>query len=566
MRASAGAGALAVMLAFSLAGCAAPDASTAGEVAAADPGDGRAASQEAEAHAGLDGLDLEFSKRDTDASYDVDAACTITLADAGVQVQGNGAQADGTAVTISAGGTYVISGTVQQGSIVVDAGDEDAVQLVLDGASIHNEVGPALFVANADACALTLAEGSENALSDGAAYQLEGEDDKRDAVIFSKDDLIINGSGSLAVTASCKHAICSNDDLVITGGTFAVTAVQDAFRGKDCIKIAGGSFVVEAGDDAFHSDAFFYAKDGTVAVESCYEGYEGEQVIIDGGDHTITAQDDALNAALSDDDADADVADAGEAAQVADGGDAGMDALGSFAGVPEGGSPAPPASAPEEGGGWTPGALGEDAGQAPGAPPDAQGAPGGSGSGFDGGQMAASSSDCLIQINGGTLRLTAGSDGVDSNGLVQINGGTVLVSGPDAGMDGALDYDISAEVTGGTILMMGSVGNTQGLDASTQPVVYASVAGTAGQEVQLLDEQGAVLASFVAGADFSTVFASSPQIADGQACSVQVGDTSTGLVMGDMLDAAQAAGMGKGRAPQVASQGEQGPGRSAGEA
>ena len=250
----------------------------------------------------LASFDLEFSDRDMDPSYDEATAARVKLADSGIDVTGAGASVDGSTVTLSASGTYVVDGELSNGSIVVQAGDDDKVQLVLAGASIHNESGPAICVENADKCFITLAEGAQNSLSDGASYALSGDDDNRDATVFSRDDLTINGAGSLSVTGNYKHAICSNDDLRITGGVLDVTSKEDAFRGKDCIKIAGGTMSVNAGDDAFHSDAFFYAKDGNIDVQSCYEGYEGEQVIIDGGNHSITASDDALNAALPDSD------------------------------------------------------------------------------------------------------------------------------------------------------------------------------------------------------------------------------------------------------------------------
>ncbi len=496
-----GAGGIACALALSLAGC----APSSEGVGAREQG---AADQQAEqAETATDGgsaeMDLEFTKRDLDASYDEAQATRIALADDGVQVQGSGAAAEGASVTLNAAGTYILSGSLSNGSIVVAAGDEDKLQIVLDGASIHNEAGPALLVENADKCFVTLAEGSQNALSDGEAYQLEGEDDDRDAVVFSRDDLTFNGAGALSVTGSYKHAICSNDDLVITGGTFDVTSVEDAFRGKDCIKVADGSFTVNAGDDAFHTDAYLYLKGGTVDVESCYEGYEGEQVIIDGGEHRIVASDDALNAALSDSDA-TDGAMLEEApGRAAVSGDAPADDR-PFGAMPNGGG------------------MGE--------------------------QMVQSSDECLIQINGGTLDLSAGNDGIDSNGNVEINGGVVCVSGPNRGMDGSLDYDLSGAINGGTVLMVGSVGSTKGLDASAQAVAYGNVSGKAGQEVALMDADGTVLVTLVASADFANVLASASEIGSGQTFAVSVDGVPMGLVMGEGLDMMQNGGIPAGRA------------------
>ncbi len=492
----------------------------------------------------VDELDLDFTDRELDASYDEASATKATLADSGIQMQGSGAAAEGSTLTLSAAGTYLLSGQLSNGSIVVAAGDQDKLQVVFSNVTVHNESGPALYVENADKVFLTLAEGSENALSDGAEYQLDGEDDTRDATLFSRDDFAINGTGALSVTGNYKHAICFNDDLVITGGTFAVTSVEDALRGKDCLKVADGTFTVNAGDDAFHTDACLYMKGGTVDVQACYEGYEGEQVLIDGGTHTITASDDALNAALSDSEETSQEAmqpQEDQMPQMQDGApkmeDGQQPPDGQMPEMPQGAQDGqmpegdqPPADAPGGQGGQQPAD-----GQMP------QGGPFG-----QGGQMAQSSSSCLIRINGGALTLTAGNDGIDSNGNVEINGGTVLVSGPDAGMDGSLDYDLSAQINGGTVLMVGSVGSTQGLSGSAQAVTCGSVRGTQGQAVALTDASGSVLATFQAGTDFSQVLASSPEISSGQTFSILVDGQATELTAGEGLDMGQNGGMGPG--------------------
>lgn len=538
---------LAGALALPLAGC-----------TGAQPANGTAsgeARETADASVDISQLDLEFTKRDLDASYDEASATNVALSDAGIQVEGAGATAEGSALTLFAAGTYVLTGSLSNGSITVAAGDEDKLQVVFKGVTVHNEAGPALYVDNADKVFVTLAEGSENALSDGAEYQLAGDDDTRDATVFSRDDLTFNGTGALSVTGSYKHAICSNDDLVITGGTYTVTSVEDALRGKDCLKVADGAFTVNAGDDAFHTEAYLYMEGGTVNVESCYEGYESEQVIISGGAHTIVASDDGLNAALADSN-ETDAADVVPEGAAPEGAPADAAANDTPPELPDGAEmPQRPdgalgeQGAPQDGQMLERGQMPEDGGrfQAPTgneeAPTGNEEAFAGKGA-FDGGQMAQSSSSCLIQINGGTLHLTAGNDGIDSNGNVEFNGGTVLVSGPDAGMDGSLDYDLSATVTGGTLLMVGSVGSTQGLSASAQAVTCGSVQGKEGQEVSLVNANGTVLVSFQAATDFSQVLASSSEIGSSQTFSILVDGQATELTAGEGLDMRQNGGMG----------------------
>lgn len=145
--------------------------------------------------------------------------------------------------------------------------------------------------------------------------------------------------------------------------------------------------------------------------------------------------------------------------------------------------------------------------------------------------MAESSSDCLIRINGGTLTLSGGNDGLDSNGNVEINGGLILVCGPSSGMDGFLDYDLNATVNGGTALMVGSLGSTMGLDQSGQPWTIANVHGNAGQTVVLESSSGEVLASMTSTLGFPSVFASSPEIAEGSSFSIMVDGAPTEITM-----------------------------------
>lgn len=123
-------------------------------------------------------LDLDYSKRDLDASYDASSATVITLSGDSASVQGTGAQASADGVVISSAGTYVVSGELTDGQLLVDTGDDDKVQLVLAGATIHNEDGPAIYVRNADKCFVTLDAGTENNLSDGSLYALEDDSDE----------------------------------------------------------------------------------------------------------------------------------------------------------------------------------------------------------------------------------------------------------------------------------------------------------------------------------------------------------------------------------------------------
>ena len=251
-------------------------------------------------------LDLDYSKRDLDASYDASSATVITLSGDSASVQGTGAQASADGVVISSAGTYVVSGELTDGQLLVDAGDDDKVQLVLAGATIHNEDGPAIYVRNADKCFVTLDAGTENSLSDGSSYALEDDSDEPYATLFSRCDLTLNGSGTLNVTSAYRHAVCSKDDLVVVSGTYNISAVEDGLRGRDCVKIRDGVFAIEAGGDGIKSNkddkptkGFVSIDGGTFGIQAGDDAVQGKTLVrLAGGSMTVAANDDAFHSDL----------------------------------------------------------------------------------------------------------------------------------------------------------------------------------------------------------------------------------------------------------------------------
>ena len=250
----------------------------------------------------IPGMDFAYSDRDKDASYDAASATSIALSGQGATVSGEGAAVEGSTVTITAAGTYVVSGELTAGSLTVNAGDADKVQIVLSGASIRNEAGPALNIQQADKVFVTLAAGSQNALADGASYTLAEGEDEPNAALYSKADLTINGTGALTVEGNYRHGVNSKDDLVVTGGAITVTAKEDGLRGKDCVKVADGSFAITAGGDGVKSSndedptrGFVSIDGGTFAVEAGDEGFQAATYLrLAGGDAQIKAADHAL--------------------------------------------------------------------------------------------------------------------------------------------------------------------------------------------------------------------------------------------------------------------------------
>ena len=267
------------------------------ESSAALPSETEAAAEEL-------GLDLEFTARDLDVGYEETTAVAVQFQEETVTVDGEGAGVTGTTVTIDQEGTYVISGESENGRIIINAGDSDKIQLVFAGISLHCPNNSPVYIKNADKVFLTLEEGTENSLSDGGTYQLSEEDQKVDAVIYSKADLTINGSGALNVTAVYKHGIASKDDLVITGGALTVTAEGKGLYGKDCVKIKDGAFVLNTGGDGIQSDnaeeegkGFVYIAGGSFDITSQKDGIQAETVLrVDDGEFQIVSGGGSANA------------------------------------------------------------------------------------------------------------------------------------------------------------------------------------------------------------------------------------------------------------------------------
>ena len=208
---------------------------------------------------------------------------TVILADDNIKIEGSGAKASGSILTISADGVYEISGTLSDGQIVIDASKKATVELVLAGVDISNSRNAAIYCKNCDDFIITLAENTQNVLSDANNYIYDDiEKQEPNATIFSKIDLNIGGSGWLTVNANFNHGISSKDDLVIEGGGFTVTSAVDAIRGKDSLVILDGKFELDAGGDGLKA--------------SSSDGAEFGYVQILGGEYTIKACGDAIQA------------------------------------------------------------------------------------------------------------------------------------------------------------------------------------------------------------------------------------------------------------------------------
>lgn len=237
-----------------------------------------------------------FSDRDLEIGYDEETSAKVTLSGTTASSESDAVEISENVVTITDEGTYIFSGELTEGMIIVDAEDTDKVQIVLDGVEINSPESAAIYVRAADKVFLTTASESENQLSNGGTYNAIDENNI-DGVIFSKSDLTLNGAGTLNISSEIGHGIVSKDDLVLTSGTYQITAGSHGLSGKDSVRIANGTYTIECGKDGIHSDNAVVIAGGNVNIPQSNEGIEGLSIDITGGDIRLTASDDGLNAA-----------------------------------------------------------------------------------------------------------------------------------------------------------------------------------------------------------------------------------------------------------------------------
>ena len=390
--------------------------------------------------------DLSFSSKDLDGSWDDSSAVHVTLADGNITVDGSGAASDGSVLTITKAGTYVLSGTLTDGQIIVDASKDDKVQLVLNGAAITCSDSAAVYVKQADKVFLTAAEGTKNTLACGETFSDEAAADEVTGAVFSHDDLTVNGTGSLTVSGNYKHGIVSKDDLVLAGVTLTVKSVSDGLRGKDCVKIASGTYTITSGTDGIQAN-----NDSDTAL-----GY----VFIAGGTYTITSGNDGIQAETL--------------LCVTDG---------TFQ-ITSGGGSANAVSKTDSGFGGGPGGNTQGNTQDSTTPPTAQSDSGAVSSGSAADASAETASDSAkalkagvsLVLAGGTYTTDSSDDSVHSNGDVSIRDGCQLTA--SSGDDG-IHADAALSVSGGTVTVSKSY---EGLEGETINVSGGTIRVTASDD------------------------------------------------------------------------------------
>ena len=531
-------------------------------------------------------VSVDFDEDDLESSLEGSEVSYITLEGDSISFEGSGAEVAGNMITITSAGTYSISGTLNDGQIRVDTQDSEKVVLVLNGALINNSNSSPIYVVSAEKTVITLYEGSQNYVSDGVNYVFEDADtDEPNAAIFSKDDLTINGDGSLTVTANYINGIVSKDDLKITGGNISVTAVNDGLKGRDSVAVKDGILTIITGSDGIQASndedveqGYVSIEGGTLNITSGLDGIQAEtSLLVSGGTLNIVSGGGSVNgevhqemgmgnrrdnqaAATSEEESESKKGlKAGVAVTITGGTiqiDSADDAVHSNDSLTIDGGNLTLLSGDD--GLHSDSTLEINGGElritksyegiesavitindgiiSVTASDDGTNAAGGvDGSGMGGGMNEFNSNmNYYTYINGGYIYVNAGGDGIDSNGPIDMSGGTVIVNGPTNNGNGPLDYTGNFTLTGGYLLAVGSSGMAQAPSTtSTQYSVMQNYQSTqsAGTMVHIETQSGEELLSFVPAKDYQSVVFSSAELQNGQTIVIYSGGSSSGAVL-----------------------------------
>jgi len=521
---------------------------------------------------------VKYDDEDLDASVNAADLTTITLDGNAIIVDGEGATVNGSSVTITAAGSYQVSGTLNDGQIIVNTTDSENVTLVLAGVNITSQSSAPIYVANAEKVILTLAAGSENIVTDGDSYTNLDEGGEPNAAIFSKDDLTINGEGALTVNANYNNGIASKDDLKITGGTITVNAVNDGIKGRDSLAVKDGLITVIAGADGLQAnndedpeEGFVIIEGGTFNITARLDGVQAEtsllisggtleiitgggsvasggggwggggrgmegnanqtdesvkglkagvDLTISGGSITISALDDALhsNSTLTINGGDLEVASGDDGVHA----DTALTINGGTLSVTESYEGLESQVITINDG--TIHLIASDDG--------INATSGGGGEmGGRGGMGDFGSSDNYVYIHGGYLFMDAGGDGLDSNGNFEMTDGIVLVNGPTNNGNGPLDYMSSFKVSGGFLVAVGSAGMAQAPSTDSSQYSVMQILNNmqaAGTLVHIETTSGEDVLTFLPTKEYQSVVFSSPELQNGESYVVYTGGSSNG--------------------------------------
>lgn len=416
---------------------------------------------------------IEFDDEDLIDSYNKDTCTIINLS--------------GETNEITSPGTYLISGTIDDGNIQVNSSSKGTVRLIFNGVNITSDDAAPVLISDASKVIITLVSGTQNIITDNRPASLE---DDYSGAISSKADLVINGTGKLEVNGNYRNGIKSSDDLKIVSGDYTITSSEDGIVGKDCLcikdgtfsinagddgmkstydtddtkgyviiengtynitsgndgiqsehslTIYGGTFSLSSGDDGIHADELIQIDNGRITINKCYEGIESAVININGGDISVTSSDDGLNAS-------------------------------------DGSTPS-------------------------------------------------------LNINGGKLYVNASGDGLDSNGTMSISGGEVIVEGPTDNGNTALDFERTLTISGGTVYAFGSSGMLETPSSASNGCCIVTTFSTVNgnESFTLKDSSGNIIMSYTPSKSYSAAIIYSQDIKSDTEYTINAGSNSVSI-------------------------------------
>lgn len=466
-----------------------------------------------------------------------------------IEYSGNGVNVNNQKVTITNGGSYYISGTSQDGQLIVDARDQE-VQLILDNLELTCSSSAPIYIMNAKKVTITLNDETTNTISDGKTYS---DSDEPSATIFSKDDLVLNGSGQLIVNANYNDAIQSKDTLLIESGNYMIHSVDDGIIGKDSLTIQNGSFEMNTNGDAFKTTndtdstlGNILIENGTYMIHTQADGFQSinqltinngtftinttslnmlestkgikatQDLTINNGNFNIQSVDDCLHAngnlVISEGTFVLNTQDDGmhsDAVLTIQNGN--IDIQTSYEGL-EG-------NEVEINGGTIMITSSDDGINAAGGNDQSNN------NGRFGGDPFSNNGNSKITFNDGMITVNANGDGIDANGSIYINGGTIYVNGSTDQANNALDYDSQCVISKGTLLALGQASMLQG--TSTNSTQYSFTVGLntsykAGTKIVVKDSQGNSILSYTALKSFQSVVFSHDQLKQGESYTIEL--------------------------------------------
>lgn len=531
-----------------------------------------------------------FSENDLNPIYS--AENQIILKNDSIDIKGKG-NVNNSDIMITEGGTYKITGTLDDGQIIVNS--DEKVWLILENADISCSDSSPIYIEKSDKTFITLAPDSENTLSDDKEYSYTSPDENEpDAVIFSKDNLTVNGTGTLNINANFNEGITSKDDLTITGGTININSVGNGIKGKDCVAVSSAEINIESQADGIKSSntddtdkGFIFIYGGNININAIEDSIQAEhELIIDGGNINIISREGSSSEYVkqhtdsmmmgghgfkgfteteSDTETESETTisrkgiKAGADIYINGGNitaDCSSDSIHSNSDITISGGNLELSSGSQaihadntlsitngntdilksyEG---LEASVIDISGGNISIVSDDDGFNASDGS--SSGAMGQSTDGVAVKISGGTVYVNAEGDGLDSNGTMIISGGNVIVDGPSKSGNGSLDSNNGISLEGGTLIAVGSSGMTEYPDTDSNQKFLAMTADiSSGFTFKVCLENSGII-EYKPQKDYSgsvSIIVSTPELSENNEYTLYIDDTESGVYKANEIPA-----------------------------